>query len=482
MTAAVAEAELPHLGGELDYPGGHPLHTAWLIWHEKKPKGSGQNGGGGASRGRDDSSLRLLGRFNTVETFWQCARAGARGAQARVVHSSAAAARCSFERRAAPACWDSVRLPGLSCACTPALPLPPSLRRHYVYLERAPDVGKDNTVHFFRDMYPLRGEGYKGYPGAGCFVLKVHRTLGAAMRLWEKLLLATIGESFEDLGVMGCSLTMGAKQNLLFGLWFTNAKKDKERLERIRLTLRDALGLPELLAAQAEAQLAAAATAAAAAAAAAAHAPAADAKPDGHAAGGANGGKGEKAPLYVDVEFYDMSGLQATQHPASPQLCRVLAIEPLLGGGGGGGGGNGGGGNGGNGSSGGGNGKGHSASQSHQGAGGKGKGKGGNGGGGDKGDKADGEGSGGARDGGKAKGARGGGAGGGGGGGGGAGGDKEKGADKLAKAGTDKLPDGKFAADAKPDAPGAKAVDKRETAAAEPGGASAEPSQTHAAE
>ncbi|KAG8470871.1 hypothetical protein KFE25_009292 [Diacronema lutheri] len=385
MTAAVAEAELPHLGGELDYPGGHPLHTAWLIWHEKKPKGSGQNGGGGASRGRDDSSLRLLGRFNTVETFWQ----------------------------------------------------------HYVYLERAPDVGKDNTVHFFRDMYPLRGEGYKGYPGAGCFVLKVHRTLGAAMRLWEKLLLATIGESFEDLGVMGCSLTMGAKQNLLFGLWFTNAKKDKERLERIRLTLRDALGLPELLAAQAEAQLAAAATAAAAAAAAAAHAPAADAKPDGHAAGGANGGKGEKAPLYVDVEFYDMSGLQATQHPASPQLCRVLAIEPLLGGGGGGGGGNGGGGNGGNGSSGGGNGKGHSASQSHQGAGGKGKGKGGNGGGGDKGDKADGEGSGGARDGGKAKGARGGGAGGGGGGGGGAGGDKEKGADKLAKAGTDKLPDGK---------------------------------------
>ncbi|KAJ1621763.1 hypothetical protein T492DRAFT_886413 [Pavlovales sp. CCMP2436] len=159
----VAAEGIPHLGGELDYPGGHPLHTAWLISYDKKGKavaGVQQNNGftrangqNSASPSKDEALPRVLGRFNTVETFWQCVQL-------------------------APL---SVRGFALGAGA------------HYVYLERPVDVIKDQTVHFFREMYPLRGEGYKGYQGAGCWLLKVHKNLAESGRMWERLLLATIG-------------------------------------------------------------------------------------------------------------------------------------------------------------------------------------------------------------------------------------------------------------------------------------------------
>lgn len=446
MAATVAETEYPHLGGELDYPGGHALHTGWLIWHDKKPKG----GGGG----KDSVMPRMLGRFNTAETFWQYARRVHR-CPSKALRATLSSCRL-YTPLARPNC--PARLPtqvptAQSLPHSTSLHAVPSPRRHYVWLER--DIGRDNTLHFFREMYPLRSEGYKGYPGAGCFLLKVHRTLEASALLWEKLLLATIGEAFEDLGIMGCSITVAAHQNLYYGLWFTNAKKDKARLERIRQRLREVLGLPELLAAQAVAQQAA-------------QAAASEAKLNGFA-GGNGGSTPAKPPMYSEIDYYDDSLPAATQHPSSLQLCRVLALDPqqVNGGGGSGGGSNGGGGGGGGGKGHGG----HSGGNQHKK---DGKGKGGNGGGGEKGEGQGGGGNHSRDNSGKAKGGSGGGGSGNGVGNGiGSGVDKEKGA--AVKGSADKAEQKPVAAaataagataagDAKPEAGGGgKALEKRES-------------------
>jgi hypothetical protein len=89
MAVSTEAPELPHLGGEPDYPGGHPLHTGWLIWHDKKARGGGGAGvnGGQAVRAKDDAFPRLLGRFNTVETFWQYARAAPCSRSARAARA-----------------------------------------------------------------------------------------------------------------------------------------------------------------------------------------------------------------------------------------------------------------------------------------------------------------------------------------------------------------------------------------------------------
>ncbi|KAJ1621764.1 hypothetical protein T492DRAFT_886414 [Pavlovales sp. CCMP2436] len=133
---------------------------------------------------------------------------------------------------------------------------------------------------------------------------------------------------------MGCSLTMGNHQMLLFGLWFTKAKADLERKERIRLRMREVTGLTELLAVQAAAQSTVAD--------AAAVVDGGGGPRSGGGGGGGGGGKPEKLVLYMDLEFYDYSSASAISHPANAQLARVLAVDlsqSSFGGNGGGGGG-----------------------------------------------------------------------------------------------------------------------------------------------
>lgn len=154
-----------------------------------------------------------------------------------------------------------------------------------MHLERPQDIVSNTSLHFWREAYPLKGEGFKGHPTAGAWMVRIAKTFSSCSRLWEKLvrahvhppachctcssthvarpparscahtraarlmrsrgtplplavwcaqLLATLGEAFEDAGVMGCSLTVGAKNNAFIALWFADAKQDASRKERLR--------------------------------------------------------------------------------------------------------------------------------------------------------------------------------------------------------------------------------------------------------
>jgi len=97
----------------------------------------------------------------------------------------------------------------------------------YTYLKRPNELSKECNYHLFRSgMKPM----WESFPKGGCFIKKVKKSEPSLSRMWEELLFATIGESFEDPDVVGVVLSTRPKEDIL-SIWNMDHQNQSLRLK-----------------------------------------------------------------------------------------------------------------------------------------------------------------------------------------------------------------------------------------------------------
>jgi len=108
----------------------------------------------------------------------------------------------------------------------------------YSHILRPSELPKDCNYHFMRYRgYPM----WECYPEGGCWLIKTKK-MNNLNRMWEKLLLASIGEAFGDPDMVGVGVSTRPKGNVL-SVWVKdNSNETKlsigEKLNQI-LNLQD---------------------------------------------------------------------------------------------------------------------------------------------------------------------------------------------------------------------------------------------------
>ena len=111
--------------------------------------------------------------------------------------------------------------------------------RHYVHMKRPSELEEGTNVYLFRDGHvPM----WESYPQGGCWILKLRKTPGVSSKLWQDLLLAAIGEVFEEPTVAGVGLATRAHHDIL-SLWNSDNSLPALRF-KLGEKLREALDLP----------------------------------------------------------------------------------------------------------------------------------------------------------------------------------------------------------------------------------------------
>jgi len=144
----------------------HALQTPWSFWYDKK-----QTKRGGSSEYR--AGLIKLGTFDTVENFWKL----------------------------------------------------------YLYLKRPSSLEQNVNLYMFRDG-PNIAPMWECFPNGGCWILKVKkkRDSGASVlgKMWHDLVLSAVGEMFEEPDVVGVSVCIRAREDLL-SVWHANKNNEEVR-------------------------------------------------------------------------------------------------------------------------------------------------------------------------------------------------------------------------------------------------------------
>eukprot|EP00933_Yihiella_yeosuensis_P029768 TRINITY_DN23401_c0_g2_i1.p1 TRINITY_DN23401_c0_g2~~TRINITY_DN23401_c0_g2_i1.p1 ORF type:complete len:340 (+),score=64.98 TRINITY_DN23401_c0_g2_i1:57-1076(+) len=86
--------------------------------------------------------------------------------------------------------------------------------RHYTHLFRPSELPRDHNILMFRKGYkPM----WEEFPEGGCWIIRIKRKASQnyVNRMWENLLLASIGEEFELPDVVGCVLSTRLKDDVL---------------------------------------------------------------------------------------------------------------------------------------------------------------------------------------------------------------------------------------------------------------------------
>ncbi|KAL6047726.1 putative Eukaryotic translation initiation factor 4E type, variant 2 [Balamuthia mandrillaris] len=147
--------------------GEHKLHTAWSFWYSRKSKHhhtptSNQNQNKGKKQANSQNGdlddhkdhLTHLSLFRTVEEFWS----------------------------------------------------------HYCWLKRPEELPKESNYYVFRKrLLPM----WETFPKGGCFIVRVRKEEGLLDQKWEELVMAALGEEFEDPAVVGVVVSIRSKENVL---------------------------------------------------------------------------------------------------------------------------------------------------------------------------------------------------------------------------------------------------------------------------
>ncbi len=115
-----------------------------------------------------------------------------------------------------------------------------SFYRHYAYLKRPQDMPRDFNLWCFRKGYR---PAWEEFPEGGCWIIRIKRKTGQnyVNRMWESLLMGTVGEAFGIPDVVGCVLSTRAKDDVL-SLW-NNSNENPQVRFRIGEKLREILDL-----------------------------------------------------------------------------------------------------------------------------------------------------------------------------------------------------------------------------------------------
>lgn len=139
--------------------GDHPLQTAWAFWYDQKlrPKVTA-----GASDAVTEyrSNLHKLCVFDSVEGLWKL----------------------------------------------------------YCHLKRPSSLDLNVNMYFFRDG-PSNIPMWEAYPHGGCWILKVKKRKDGQVsvlgKMWQDLVIAAVGEAFEEPDVVGISVCIRRNEDLL---------------------------------------------------------------------------------------------------------------------------------------------------------------------------------------------------------------------------------------------------------------------------
>lgn len=106
--------------------------------------------------------------------------------------------------------------------------------RIYLWLKRPSAIESNVNVYLFREgpgIIPM----WEAFPHGGCWLLKVKKKVGVGSsilgNLWHDLVLAFIGEEFEEPTVVGLSLAIRSKEDIIC-LW-----NEDNRCQEITLTI-----------------------------------------------------------------------------------------------------------------------------------------------------------------------------------------------------------------------------------------------------
>lgn len=158
--------------------GDHPLQTGWAFWYDVKK-----------SNKKTDTvefrtQLQKLGSFDSVESFWKL----------------------------------------------------------YCYIKRPSTLENNVNLYMFRDG-PTNIPMWEAFPRGGCWILKVKKKkdLGASVlgKMWQELVIAAIGEAFEEPDVVGISVCIRRHEDLI-SVWNVDNRNDDIRFkigEKMKLVL-----------------------------------------------------------------------------------------------------------------------------------------------------------------------------------------------------------------------------------------------------
>ena len=174
----------------------HELETPWALWYDTKL------GRHRAHPNQFFSNLHKIGSFDTLEHFWKL----------------------------------------------------------YLYIKRPSSLDVNSNIYLFRDgahIAPMWGKLIQTlylyvtdmflecFPNGGCWILKIRKRgdMEASVlgKMWQDLVFAVIGEAFEEPDVVGVSVSIRAKEDLLT-VWNADNRNDEIRF-RIGEKLKEILEL-----------------------------------------------------------------------------------------------------------------------------------------------------------------------------------------------------------------------------------------------
>jgi translation initiation factor 4E len=89
----------------------------------------------------------------------------------------------------------------------------------YIYLVRPSSLPKDINLSLFRGTVPATWE---SYPSGGCYLIRLKKKSSAKLDLsWESLLFAAIGEAFDEADVVGVTVGIRSKEDIV-SVWSSN--------------------------------------------------------------------------------------------------------------------------------------------------------------------------------------------------------------------------------------------------------------------
>jgi translation initiation factor 4E len=153
-------------------PGDHALHSGWCFWYDKRQKPSAFQNATATVQTTVEYRNRLhkIGAFDTIEGFWKL----------------------------------------------------------FVHLKRPSILDPNVNLYLFRDgpqIVPM----WEAFPKGGFWILKIKKKKDSGVNIlgkfWQDLVVAMIGENFEDPNVVGISISIRKYEDLL-SIWVSDSRND----------------------------------------------------------------------------------------------------------------------------------------------------------------------------------------------------------------------------------------------------------------
>jgi translation initiation factor 4E len=146
--------------------GDHPLQTGWTVWYDRKQSKK-------TDTQEFKTQLQKIASFDSVEGFWKL----------------------------------------------------------YCHLKRPSVLENNMNFHLFREG-PSNIPMWEAYPRGGCWILKVKKKKesGSSVlgKMWQDMVLAAVGEAFEEPDVVGISLCIRRNEDLM-SVWNVDNRNDEIR-------------------------------------------------------------------------------------------------------------------------------------------------------------------------------------------------------------------------------------------------------------